>query len=102
MSSAALVAALCLSSRVAAEDTQPYEPRGYEFLERNAIAFSPQKITRGDRRDSLVFEAQVGPHLTLFGLTLPGSTDPLRGGTNHELRLIFTFQTTLRTPVPSG
>jgi hypothetical protein len=71
----------------------PYEPGNYEFLERQYVLGSPQKISINGKEDSLAFEAQVGPHITLVG----GGWGPdPRLGWSDELRFIFTFQTYLR------
>jgi hypothetical protein len=71
----------------------PYAPENYEFLERQYVFGSPQKIEINGQRDALALEAQVGPHVTLWGRGW--GPDP-RLAWNDELRVLFTFQTQLR------
>jgi hypothetical protein len=82
----------CLIGATARAETS-YAPQNYEFLERQYVFWSPQKIEINGQRDRLAFEAQVGPHITLLG----GGWGPdPRLAWSDEVRLLFTFQTVLR------
>ncbi|MCP4604647.1 MAG: hypothetical protein GY847_29690 [Proteobacteria bacterium] len=89
-----LSALLVAAGSAAAEDVQPLTFTGYEFLENQYMFWSPQKIVQNEDSARLAFEAQVGPHLTIYSWQLSGPDPTLE--TNHELRLLFTFQTGLR------
>jgi hypothetical protein len=91
--------AVCLLVFVAggaafAQDTQPFRLTDYEFLERQYILWSPERIVTNGEVHRLGFEGQVGPHVPLVGGPLD-RRDPA-DGTHWEWRLIFTFQTYLR------
>jgi len=77
-----------------AQETQPFDPANYEFLERQYIFWSPQKIVTNGVANPLGFEAQVGPHVPLVGTALD-HREPIEA-THWELRLLFTFQSNLR------
>jgi hypothetical protein len=103
---AALVAGglVLFSSGALAQENQPFRLDGYEFLERQYMLVSPQKITTTSwspqtmspitESHTLGFEGQVGPHVPLFGGAL--DENDLMQRSHFEWRFIFTFQTYLR------
>jgi hypothetical protein len=94
---AALAAGLLLAGwgRTAlAQETQPFALDQYEFLERQYVFWSPQKIVTNGAAHGLGFEGQVGPHVPLVGGPLDHREPD--AGVHWEWRLIFTFLTDLR------
>jgi hypothetical protein len=92
--SALAASAIGGADRVNAQETQPFDLQNYEFLERQYIFWSPQKIVVNGVGSALGFEAQVGPHVPLVGGVFD-RREPI-DATHWEWRLIFTFQSSLR------
>jgi hypothetical protein len=88
------LAALAAPASALGQTSQPFELRAYEFLERQYIFWSPQKIVVNGTGSTLGFEAQVGPHVPLYGRALD-QRDP-SDALHWEGRLIFTFLSNLR------
>jgi len=80
-------------------NVEPFDLRDFEFMERQYVFWSPQKIVTDGRAASLALEAHVGPHVPLAGWA--DHADPLRTWSN-QLRLLFTFQSDFRMTTASS